>query len=229
MPTMPMDPKKPPSAVAATQLEQVVNRLREDIVSARAEPGAKLSIMWLAEELGVSAGAVREGLSALQAEGLVSAEPRRGFRVSPISRSDLSELTEARVGIETLCLKESIRRGGIDWESACRQTFERMRDLQQRKESGSAERTGAHEDFHFALVSGCGNRWLLKMQSMLYVQSERYRQLTVKYTSPNRDILAEHEDILNAALARDSDRAVQLLASHLRETAQTLLKTSFLN
>ena len=222
------DSKIPPDSTATTQVERVINRLRDDIVSARAEPGVKLSIMSLADELGVSAGAVREGLSALQAEGLVSAEPRRGFRVSEISRSDLSELTEARVGIETLCLKESIKRGGIDWESACRQTFERMRDLQQQA-AGSAERTKAHEAFHVALVSGCGNRWLLKMQSTLYVQSERYRQLTVKYTSPNRDILAEHEAILDASLARDSETAVQLLAHHLRETAQTLLQTSFLS
>ncbi|KCZ86013.1 Transcriptional regulator [Hyphomonas adhaerens MHS-3] len=225
---MQMDSKKTVSPTAATQVENVIQRLKDDIVSARAEPGAKLSIMGLAEEFGVSAGAVREGLSALQAEGLVSAEPRRGFRVSGISRSDLSELTEARVAIETLCLRESIRRGGIDWESSCRQTFDVMRDLQQ-SNGGSKDKTKAHEDFHSALVSGCGNRWLLKAQSALYVQSERYRQLTAKLTRPPRDILGEHEQILHAALARDGERAAELLASHLRETAQTLLQTSFLS
>ncbi|WP_158085722.1 GntR family transcriptional regulator [Henriciella aquimarina] len=207
-----------------TQVEQVIARLRRNIVSARLMPGAKLNIATLAQEVGVSAGAVREGLAALQAEGLVQAEPRRGFRVAGISRSDLSELTEARVAIERLCLEGSIKRGGIDWESNCRRAFESLSEQSVSEAAGMQ----AHERFHHALVSACGNRWLLKMQRMLYAQSERYRHLSIRFASPSRDVLGEHGQILDAVLSRDTEKATTLLDHHLRETARQLLQTDFL-
>ena len=51
--------------------------------------------------------------SRLSAEGLVVAEPQRGFKVAPVSLEDLADLTKARIEIETLCITNSIEAGGV--------------------------------------------------------------------------------------------------------------------
>ena len=83
-----------------SQTRQVFTELRAAIVGGRMLPGSKLNIAALADELDVSAGAVREGLAMLEAEALVVSEPARGYRVSPISETDLEELVKARIEIE---------------------------------------------------------------------------------------------------------------------------------
>src|SRR6201999_1825607 len=73
------------------------DRLRADLLACRLKPGERLIINQLCQYLDVSLGAVREALSRLSSEGLVIAEPQRGFRVAPISAEDLKDLTAARL------------------------------------------------------------------------------------------------------------------------------------
>src|SRR5712672_2028195 len=80
-----------------TRFEGVYQHLRADILACRLRPGVKLQINLLAEDLGVSLSGVREALSKLSAEGLVVAEPQRGFRVAPVSLEDLGDLTMTRI------------------------------------------------------------------------------------------------------------------------------------
>lgn len=53
----------------------------------------------------------------LQSEALVLSEPKRGYTVSPISPKELADITEARIGIEAMCLRGLIARGDLGWES----------------------------------------------------------------------------------------------------------------
>ena len=92
-------------------------RVRADLLACRLKPGARISISELAADLEVSAGAVREALARLTAEGLVVAEPLRGFRAVEVSASDLRDLTAVRAQIEQLCVRSSIARGDVSWES----------------------------------------------------------------------------------------------------------------
>ena len=59
--------------------------------------------------------AVREALSLLLSDALVTAEGQRGFRVAPISLADLEDMTNTRVMLETEALRLSIRHGGAVW------------------------------------------------------------------------------------------------------------------
>lgn len=70
----------------------VASYVRELILSGQVEAGAALSIDGLARELSVSATPVREALLSLRGEGFLTFEPRRGFRVSPLSRRDIQDL-----------------------------------------------------------------------------------------------------------------------------------------
>lgn len=202
-------------------------QLRADLLSCRILPGTKLKIQELCTRLSVSLGAIREALSRLTSEGLVVAEPQRGFRASPISPEDLQDLTKVRIEIEGLCLRRAIELGDVDWESRLVAAFhrlsrtpERVLDDPQRISDDWAE---AHAGFHQALVDGCQSPWLLRLHGQLYDQSERYRRLSVTLATKTRKIGNEHQAILDAVLKRDADKAVALMTEHLGATTRILL------
>jgi len=204
--------------------------LRAELLSCRIRPGRRLKIQELCARFAVSLGAVREALSRLTSEGLVVAEPQRGFRAAPISAADLQDLTMARVEIETLCLRRAIDVGDVNWEAGLvaashrlSRTPERVADDQARINEDWAE---AHAAFHQALVDGCDSPWLLRLRSQLYDQSERYRRLSIPLARTERNVQDEHQGILEAALARDAETATRLLATHLQATTKILLSAT---
>lgn len=230
-----MDFRRPVSYVLfmvsnSTSLTQgAFEALRADVLACRLVPGERLKITAICERLGVSLSAVREALARLTAEGLVIAEPQRGFRVAPISRAELRDLTDVRIEIETDCLRSAIRLGGIDWETRLVAAFHRLCRTPERT-PGDPTRlyedwSVAHEAFHECLVSDCGSPWRLRIRALLYAQSERYRRLSVPLASTDRDIRQEHQAIFEAALARDADRASRFLADHLEMTTSILLQS----
>jgi DNA-binding GntR family transcriptional regulator len=201
--------------------------LRADLLSCRILPGSRLKIQELCTRLSVSLGAIREALSRLTSEGLVVAEPQRGFRAAPISPEDLSDLTRVRIEIEALCLRRAIALGDVDWEARLVAAFHRLSRTPERAPSDPArsndEWAAAHAAFHMALVEGCGSPWLLRLHSQLYDQSERYRRLSVSLARQTRNIGDEHQAIMEAALGRDADKAVALVTAHMTETTNILL------
>lgn len=215
------------SARGPSQNRLVFQTIRDQIIRGKLLPGAKLNIAALGDEIGVSAGAVREGLAMLEAEALVVSEPLKGYRVSPVSVRDLTDLVKARIDVEKLCLAESIRHGDLEWEGRVVAAFHRLSRVQERDTADrsmlSDDWTDTHADFHRALVSGCQNVWLLRMHEMLYTQSERYRQLSVPADATGRDVGAEHQALVNAVLNRDVECSQNLVADHMQRTATILL------
>ena len=210
----------------------VYDRLHADIISGLLLPGAKLNIAGLASELGVSAGAVREALAMLEADTLVVSAPQRGWRVSEVSEEDLTQLVQARIGIEKLCLAEAIRHGDLVWEGSLVAAFHQLTRLHERGSADgahlSAEWTLAHARFHHAMIAGCPNLWLRRMHDLLYQQSERYRQLSAPVSVSRRDVQAEHKSLIDAMLDRDVERAQALITGHLKKTASLLLDSPLL-
>ena len=91
-----------------TLWEQVRDRLREDILAGRLEPGAELSEVALAREFGTSRGPLREALGRLAAEGLVTITPRRGAVVTQLSRQEFIDAYQVREALETLAVRLAV-------------------------------------------------------------------------------------------------------------------------
>ena len=80
----------------------VFENIREAIMEGTLRPGERLMEIQLAEQLGVSRTPVREAIRKLELEGLVVMLPRKGAYVASISKKDLVEILELRVGLEGL-------------------------------------------------------------------------------------------------------------------------------
>ncbi|MGA8938105.1 MAG: GntR family transcriptional regulator [Acidobacteriaceae bacterium] len=212
---------------SASMTQKAYEELRADLLACRIPPGSKLKIQELCEHFPASPGAIREALSRLTSEGLVVAEPQRGFRAAPISAADLVDLTMVRTEIESVCLRQAIANGDVSWEArlvAAAHRLARTPELAPEDPARSNDDwAAAHAAFHLALVEGCHSPWLLHLHTLLYAQSERYRRLSVPFAVSGRKVENEHQAIVAATLARDTETAVQLLAAHLQRTTHILL------
>lgn len=216
----------------STQAERACSLIRAEILDGTLLPGTKLNIKSLEERLGFSLGAIREALSRLGAEGMVTTEAHRGYRVSAVTADELLDLTRTRMEIESLCLSQAIEHGGVDWESrivGAAHRMERLQDLSSDPEARISEQWNeAHGEFHEALVSACPSEWLHRLRRLLYEQSERYRRLSVPLDNDHRDVREEHRRIMAAVLNRDVATALQELKRHLTATTEIILRSPLL-
>ncbi|TDK48104.1 FCD domain-containing protein [Antarcticimicrobium luteum] len=216
-----------------TLSDTVYERLRTDIVQGRFPPLQPLRLEQLKRDYGVGFSPLREALNRLQGERLVVSAAQRGFRVRSLSVAEMWDAVNSRILIEAEALRLSIDQGGDDWEATLVASFHALSLIVQRLGTGAADGADTaaleelerrHREFHLALISACGSTWLLDFAAKLNTETERYRVLALRCATlrRERDVGAEHRAILDAALARDPERAADLLDAHYRETGHFL-------
>ena len=208
-----------------TLASDIRERLRADIVSGTLKPGLRLRFDEIRARYDVGLSPLREALFRLVSEGLVVSEDHRGFRVAPVSRSKLMDISFMRKELESMALKLSIERGDVAWESLVLASFHQLAAISSKNDNGSLDPEWGrrHKAFHFALASACGSEWLLQFREVLADQWARYSSLCIQFTRYERNVLEEHREIMEAAMARDAAAAVYLIGRHISRSAQIVL------
>ncbi len=220
-----MDDRTAKPAAPPTLTEALHERLRQDIILGVLPPSAKLKLEKLSKAYDVSVNTLRETLARLAADGLVVAEGQKGFAVLPVSDEDLRDITEMRQLLECHALKQSIAAADLDWEARVVGAYHKLSKVEALVEA-EPDRYGepwerANQEFHEALVSNCGSRWLRLYLRTMYDHSRRYRMLSLKTRPfPRSQSADEHRRILDAAIKRDAERACRLLAEHILKAAR---------
>lgn len=202
----------------ATLIERAYEQLRSDIIEGVLLPGEKLRIEHLRERYEVSAGTLREAVTRLVSDALVTTEGQRGFRVAPIALQELQDLTRLRVQIETEALRQSIRAGGAQWRAAVRQAFADLSALEPIAPAQRHQWEAQNLRFHETLLSGHESPWTLRVLRLLSRHSERYRSYAIALPDSPRDVHAEHSAIVQYALDGQDARAALALEAHIRAT-----------
>ncbi len=202
--------------------QSVFSEIRNDILQGVLLPGMKLKLSSLQKDYGVSINTLRENLMRLAAEGLVVAEGQKGFRVVPASITDLREITELRQLIECHGLRKSIELGDLDWEgrvvSAHHMLARSEQLMMQDSATHSADWQRFDRQFHVALISACNSRWVLRMHRVIHDQFRRYQVLALNTIAfRGKPLVDEHRLILEHAVNRNADKAVELLAAHIQK------------
>lgn len=212
---------------AKTITETAYRRIREDIVSGDLPPGMKLKIDILRTRYDLGSGPLREALSRLSGDHLVTMEGQRGFLVAPISIADALDIGQMRKMLETQALRLSVPNGDDRWEDAIVTSFHRLKRVELRNNQGINEmsewETYNHQ-FHEALVGACQSQWLLKIRKLMFDQHERYRRFSRMKTVTSRDIHMEHKALFEAAMDRDVEKIVQLIESHIQGTTDAVVQ-----
>lgn len=215
-----------------TMASQLEAKIRQDIINGHLVPGSRLRLKELAEAYEVGVIPLREALSRLANSGFVSAADQKGFSVGRISAAEIADITAARLHIECKALADSINQGDVEWESrvlAAHHRLDRLTIVEGPERLLKPEWENAHEAFHQALISSCNSPTLLRLCSALRDQTARYRFLSMHYAESSvRDVPLEHRQLMDAALAKDADKACELLSKHYQATTDSVLKHSLL-
>lgn len=209
-----------------TIASRVSAELREAIMRGDLPPGQKINLDRVRADLEVSLSPLREALSRLTSDGLVQAEDQRGYRVAPVSLADLEEVTRLRMDLESLALRYAIEAGDIEWESGVVAALHRLNRIERDPavpESFEAWEV-AHAAFHLQLIRGGGMPLLLHFCGVLHNINDRYRRIFLSRNPGDRDVRKEHRGIVDAAMARDTERASTLLRRHIERTGANVRK-----
>lgn len=198
-------------------IDRIVARLRERILTGQLAGGVPLRQEAIAAEFGVSRIPVREALSRLEAEGLVTRVHHRGCVVSSLSLADLEESLEIRIGLEARALRLAIPKMKAADHAAIAEVLERY--------AGASTPTQWSElnlEFHLALYRPSGMPRLVRMIEDLIRGTDRYMRVYVSFIVGRDEPLAEHRGILRACREREVARAVKLLEGHIEGTRRAL-------
>lgn len=206
-----------------TLASRIFTELRREIVSGRLAPGTRIKTLALAERFGVGLSPVREALNRLVSLGLVSQIERRGFSVLEVNEEELADITASRIWLEGMALRKSIEQGGADWEKSIEAHYQQLVSTPGTS-IDSPDWNEAHKAFHMTLISACGSDWLLRFCEQLFDAAERYRHLGDLEGGSRSSANEEHRLIVQSALDRDVDRAIDHLSAHYTKTQGHLRK-----
>ncbi len=201
--------------------------LREEILTGKLLPGQRLKVSLLAEAHGVSLNVVREALNRLTGEQWVDIEPQLGFRVRALTAEDLVDLVRQRAIFEAIALRQSIAKGGVEWQSRVVAAHHRLSRTPAALPFSplrvNPEWLARHEEFNIVMVEACGSPRLVHMVRQLAEAAAMYHRALLPVIDEDGERESEHTALLTAILANDADTAVQVLTTHLEQTRDLML------
>ena len=198
-----------------TLSEQIFSVIRDRIVAGKVPPDLAIRQEALASEFGCSKIPLREALARLEQEGLVISQANRGFFVRPLSAEEAEDIYALRLKIEPDAVGEAARRANDADRAAARAAL----DATIERSDGIGRLNRA---FHLALVRPASRRISARMVERLHILSERYVLKHLEPTGRAGRASGEHEKILAAWMAGDSNSATKLSRRHIAHTLADL-------
>jgi DNA-binding GntR family transcriptional regulator len=200
----------------------VTDRLRQAIIDSELPLGSELSEVGLAAKLGVSRTPVREALSLLQLQGMVTIVPQKGSYVFFPTEQDIIDICEYRIVIELRAVSFSIARQRDATLAMLRQAFSLMEAARVRADPVGYSR--ADTLFHEAFIRNCRNRYLQEGYALAAGPIATLRtHLSAPLAGVQDRSFAEHRQIAEAFEQGDVVSLESTLIRHILGTRESYL------
>lgn len=207
------------SLVIRNLSDQLVDVVRDRILSGAVLPNSPIRQDTLASELGISKIPLREALARLEQEGLLQSHTNRGFFVRPLSTSEAEEVFAVRLKLEPGIMMLSSARADDAQRAKAREVFESLYHV---TEEGGAGIAAFNRAFHLALLRPANQPITLGILERLHVLADRYVRKHLEPLGRDERANEEHRQMLDTWLARDFDSIKQLTIQHLEKTLDDL-------
>jgi len=193
----------------------VYQRIKDEIVMARLEPGALVDEISLAERFRVSRTPIREALRRLEQDGLVTTIPRRGTLVRRPTLQDIVEIDQIRLLLEPAAARLAAGRVNAD-------ALEKIADQLQRLEASAAQDLAQFLEtdwqLHDLVLKSSGNVHIRNIVNSLH---ERLSAIRWRSAHPRADTaIGELLEVVHALRAGDGDAAEAAMRRHLLATRE---------
>jgi DNA-binding GntR family transcriptional regulator len=201
-------------------VDEVVDLLRERILSGHYPPGTPLRQEQLAAEMNISRTPLREALRMLESEGLVSVSPGRGARVVAGDRERLLAAYELREVIDGLAARLVAARNGAEAGKPLAASIAAQRQALEPWQPRAY--TSANISFHQTILELSGNEFLVAQLPIVHMTSQVFMPFEVVEHGRATQAVGEHEALLAAITAGNCDEAERLARAHVHRTIDSL-------
>lgn len=211
-----VDKAKSATDIAYTELKRAV-------LTCELAPGSFLTEIQLTESTGHGRGAIREALARLTRDGLVEVHPRRGYRITNVSLTDVREVFEMRLFLEP-------EAAALAAERASREDIERLRDFAHAHftpgdEASYIAYVESHRAFLAALATLSGNNRLAAATTQLLEAMQRVQFLSRPGRQHPASTANEYDELFTAVFEGDPERARVASARHIENARARIIQT----
>jgi DNA-binding GntR family transcriptional regulator len=199
----------------------VVERLRDKILHGELREGEQLRQDAIAAEFQISRIPVREALSHLAAEGLITIVANRGAVVSALSPDEIMQLFETRAVLECYMLRQAISNiTEKDFQAA----EEILHQFEESLENDADVKSWGqwNWNFHSALYAPANRPVMLSFLKTLNNNCDRYTRLHLVFTRELHVAGKAHHELLDACRTKDPEIAATALWKHITTAGEYL-------
>lgn len=196
--------------------QQVAARIRDMIIQDQLLPGEWIREQAIADKLSVSRTPLREALKLLELEGLIQLLPNRGAVVTELTIEEVKEKLEVLAVLESLAGKLACRNATDSELAEIRALHYEMLACFSRE--NRLEYFKLNQRIHFEIVAASGNKTLIDTHARINAQLYRVRFQSNLQNELWGTAVDEHEEMLSALEARNSEALGRCLLNHLGQT-----------
>lgn len=206
------------STLNRTKRDQVVESIREAVLSGELQPGERLEQDKLALRFSVSPTPVREALRQLEAEGVVDYNPHRGVRVAEVDWRDVREIYLIRGTLEALATRLAVSYLNNSHIQVLNALLDQMEQLIEQGQLKKLRKL--NYEFHMLIYRAPEMPQLLHLIRNLWTKFP-WDTLNV---IPGRALMSvqEHRNLVQAIRDGNARLASQLMQEHIEHGAGTL-------
>lgn len=168
--------------------------------------------------MGMSVTPFIQALKFLEFQGIVRREPNKGYFIEPLSLSEIKELYNFRLLLESSLLERAI-------ENLDKQGEEKLKESHQQYMNALEgmfmnKKLVADMNFHLTIAELSGQSLQKRaLQNVFDILHLKY-QISLRYVTGSKSNENDHGNILNAILERDTKLAKKLLEQHIQSSGK---------
>ena len=183
------------------------------------KPGDRLVESDLAEQFGMSRTPIREALQRLETQSLLTRDGR-SLIVASLDHNQLAELYVVRAQLEALAANLAARHATDEEARVLRDMVEDDRHLMDSPQAMARANRRFHKQIHLA----SHNRFLVQQLDLVHRSMALMATTSLAAAGRPEDAIKEHDTIVKAIEARDSETAGEALKAHISKAFVTRLK-----
>ncbi|WP_125610032.1 GntR family transcriptional regulator [Specibacter cremeus] len=201
---------------AHESLADVAYRVIADrVIMLGIRPNESVNESQLSKEMQMGRTPIREALRRLESDHLIVSHPRKGAFAAPIDITDLMEIAQVRQSLEPVAAGMAAKAAGAE----AARTFEHYSGLIRTLETATVDQGDLMRldlAVHQLIYRAAGNRHLeeilvryANLSTRIWCLILERRPLVIKH-------ILELDGLIGAILAKDAERAAELMANHVR-------------
>jgi len=201
--------------------EKAYQIIKNDIITCALEPGLQTTQPQLMDRYGLSTTPIREALQRLGQEGMIQPIPHFGYIIAPISVSDVHEVYELRLVLETAVVRLAIERASREQLDILKKEADFTYKYHDRQ--SYIEFLNRNTEFHYSVAKLTNNERLANLVYQLLVEMLRIFHLGLDLQDSGVEMRDEHLTLINLMLQKESEKAEQVMRDQIIRSQERVL------